>query len=170
MAAALAARTDLQIIAVDADQAMVDTARARLKAAGLYGYAPMLGVLSSYEPTTGTWKAVKPWNDKPIAASLLAPTSTGGLWVLLEDHHDDETTIGINQGDGTFTLSSLPVEAQFAPVYGIACADFNRDGNMDILLAGNFYSAKTKFGKYDSNYGQLFVGKGEHQFAYGIPR
>lgn len=67
-------------------------------AAGLYGYAPMLGVLASYEPTTGTWEAVKPWNGKPVPAGLLAATSTGGLWVLLEDWDDDESADGSYKG------------------------------------------------------------------------
>lgn len=67
------------------------TSNGTVWAAGLNGYAPMLGVLSSYEPATDTWEAVRPWNDKPIAASLMAPTSSGGLWVLLEDWDDDES-------------------------------------------------------------------------------
>jgi hypothetical protein len=67
-------------------------------AAGLHGYAPMLGVLASYEPDTGVWEAVTPWNDKPVPAGLLAPTSTGGLWVLLEEWDDDESADALHVG------------------------------------------------------------------------
>ena len=74
------------------------TSDGKVWAAGLYGYAPMLGVLASYEPATDTWEAVRPWNDKPVPAGLLAPTSTGGLWVLLEDWDDDESADAFHAG------------------------------------------------------------------------
>ena len=44
-----------------------------------------------------------------------------------------ESAMMINNGDGTFSVQSLPTQAQVAPVYAIAVADFNRDGNPDIL-------------------------------------
>lgn len=67
-------------------------------AAGFSAWAPMLGVLASYEPATDTWEAVKPWDGKPLPAGLLATTSSGGLWVLLEEWDVDESSGTSSEG------------------------------------------------------------------------
>jgi len=69
-----------------------------------------------------------------------------------------------NLGDGNFKLTPLPFPAQFAPVYGILVDDFNEDGNLDALLAGNFYGTRVKFGRYDANKGVLLLGDGKGNF------
>ncbi len=74
------------------------------------------------------------------------------------------TSIMINNGDGTFSITALPVEAQFAPTYAIAMADFNGDGTTDILLGGNQYRVKPQAGRYDANYGVLLIGDGTGGF------
>lgn len=76
-----------------------------------------------------------------------------------------ESAIMLNNGDGTFTIAALPVEAQYAPVYAVAVEDFNHDGNPDILLGGNLYRAKPQVGKYDANYGVLLAGNGKGGFS-----
>src|SRR5690606_25097507 len=38
-----------------------------------------------------------------------------------------ESSVLLNNGDATFTLSALPLEAQLAPVYAIAAGDFDGD-------------------------------------------
>lgn len=80
-----------------------------------------------------------------------------------------ESAIMISKGDGTFEITALPVEAQFAPVYAIAVADFNKDGNQDILLGGNLHRAKPQVGKYDANYGILLAGNGKGAFSHVSP-
>ena len=77
-----------------------------------------------------------------------------------------ESALMINNGDGTFSLGALPVEAQVAPVYAIAIADFNRDGHPDILLGGNLHRVKPQAGKYDANYGILLAGNGKGSFTH----
>ena len=74
------------------------------------------------------------------------------------------TSILINDGLGRFTVKALPVEAQFSPVYGIEIADFNVDGNQDILLGGNFHKTKPEVGRYDASYGLLLAGDGKGNF------
>ena len=66
----------------------------------------------------------------------------------------------INKGDETFRQTPLPVEAQFAPIYAILLGDFNRDGNKDLLLGGNFYGTPPEQGRYDAGYGCLLLGNG----------
>ena len=76
-----------------------------------------------------------------------------------------QTSIAWNNGNGTFDIESLPVEAQFAPVYGISVNDYDLDGNPDILLGGNFYHAKPVVGIYDASYGLMLKGDGMGRFT-----
>src|SRR2546427_9826550 len=46
------------------------------------------------------------------------------------------TALARNNGDGSFTLIPLPLEAQIAPVYGMLAGDFAGDGQAELLLAG----------------------------------
>ncbi|RYF63959.1 MAG: RNA-binding protein, partial [Cytophagaceae bacterium] len=71
-----------------------------------------------------------------------------------------------NRGSGTFTWHELPIEAQFAPVYAIALLDVDKDGQKDLLLAGNQSNARLKIGRMDANYGQLFHNEGHCRFTY----
>ena len=68
--------------------------------------------------------------------------------------------------NGTYVKRSLPIQANFAPVYAIAVDDFNKDGIMDILLMGNTEKARIKIGKIDANYGVLLIGEGKGAFKY----
>ncbi|MHA8052937.1 VCBS repeat-containing protein [Aquirufa sp. OSTEICH-129A] len=69
-----------------------------------------------------------------------------------------ESSLLINDGKGNFTWSNLPKEAQFSPIKAIETADFNRDGNLDILLAGNFFDVLPEWGRFDADYGLLLLG------------
>lgn len=70
-----------------------------------------------------------------------------------------------NKGDGQFKLTPLPREAQYSPIYGISSGDFNNDGNRDMILAGNFFGTRIKFGEYDANKGLLLTGNGKCDFT-----
>jgi hypothetical protein len=71
-----------------------------------------------------------------------------------------------NKGNGKFEIRKLPVQAQFSPVYAITSLDANKDGNQDILLAGNFEKTRVTIGKFDANHGMLFLGDGKGNFKY----
>ena len=75
------------------------------------------------------------------------------------------SSIALNNGDGTFTLRPLPVEAQFAPVYASLAADWDGDGHTDLLLAGNLYGVQPALGRYDASFGLLLSGTGDGRFA-----
>jgi enediyne biosynthesis protein E4 len=74
------------------------------------------------------------------------------------------TSILINEGDGTFKVNSLPIEAQFSPMYGISIIDADRDGKLDIIAGGNLYRAKPEVGRYDASYGVFLKGDGKGNF------
>ncbi|MCX2740058.1 VCBS repeat-containing protein [Pontibacter anaerobius] len=66
----------------------------------------------------------------------------------------------INDGNMKFSLKALPVEVQFSPIHAIETLDYNQDGHLDILLAGNFLDVLPELGQYDANYGLVLQGKG----------
>jgi len=74
-----------------------------------------------------------------------------------------------NKGNGKFVMHALPMEAQFAPVNTIVCADMNGDGVKDILLAGNEYQNEVKAGRYDASYGCFLKGIGNKEFKMISP-
>ena len=76
-----------------------------------------------------------------------------------------ETSVFLNNKNGSFTRKVLPAKAQFSPVYGIACDDYDGDGKKDIVLGGNFYEAKPEIGIYDASYGLLLKGDGTGSFT-----
>ena len=75
------------------------------------------------------------------------------------------TSIAMNNGDGTFNLKELPIEAQLAPIYALLVKDFNQDDNLDLLIGGNFYQSKPELGIYDASYGLMLTGNGMGEFT-----
>jgi hypothetical protein len=75
-----------------------------------------------------------------------------------------ETGYFENLGGGRFKYAALPVAAQFGPVYGMLSGDYNGDGNMDILMAGNAYPAEASSGRFDAMKGTLLAGDGKGNF------
>jgi len=70
-----------------------------------------------------------------------------------------------NKGNGHFVRKALPVEAQVAPVFGLLAGDYNNDGTIDVLLAGNNYATEASTGRYDALTGLLLAGSGHGTFA-----
>lgn len=74
------------------------------------------------------------------------------------------TCVAINNGDGTFSVNPLPVEAQLSTSHGLLVEDFDGDGMLDILIGGNFYASKPEVGRYDASYGVMLKGDGKGGF------
>jgi enediyne biosynthesis protein E4 len=68
------------------------------------------------------------------------------------------SSIARNNGNGTFTLEQLPLEAQIAPIYASLAGDFDGDSRTDLLVGGNFYGAIPVLGRYDASYGLMLRG------------
>lgn len=69
-----------------------------------------------------------------------------------------------NNGKGFFSLTPLPLEAQFSPVNGILYNDYDGDGKNDVLIAGNFFPFRVQQGRCDASTGSLFKGDGKGNF------
>lgn len=76
-----------------------------------------------------------------------------------------ETVYLENKGNG-FELKHLPLEVQYAPVYGIGSLDANGDGRKDLLFAGNNSWTRIKFGQFTASNGTLLTGSGKGNFTY----
>ncbi len=74
------------------------------------------------------------------------------------------TGIFWNDG-GKFRYTPLERLAQIAPSFGLAIADFDRDGRNDLVLAQNFHSPQIETGRYDGGVGQLLRNAGKGEFT-----
>jgi hypothetical protein len=75
------------------------------------------------------------------------------------------TSLVRNNGDGSFTVTPLPLEAQISPVYGIMAGDFEGSGRTDLLLAGNFAGVKPEIGTMNAGFGVFLRGDGKGHFT-----
>lgn len=69
-----------------------------------------------------------------------------------------------NTGNGAFVLHPLPTQAQLAPIFGMVAQDVDRDGNLDVMLVGNDFSAELLMGRYDALNGLWLRGDGKGGF------
>jgi hypothetical protein len=76
-----------------------------------------------------------------------------------------ETSYFARNAQGKFEAKSLPIQAQFSPVFASEAVDVDGDGNLDMVLAGNTAYGKLYFGKYDANHGVVLLGDGKGQFT-----
>ncbi|MCR9290380.1 MAG: VCBS repeat-containing protein [Bacteroidetes bacterium] len=80
-----------------------------------------------------------------------------------------ESTYFENLGDRNFKIHKLPMEAQIAPVFGIIPQDWNNDGHLDLLIAGNYYEREVETTRSDAGTGQVLLGDGSGNFEVMRP-
>ena len=69
-----------------------------------------------------------------------------------------------NQGAGHFVNHPLPNEAQVSSINDILIEDFDKDGNSDLLVAGNLYASEVETPRNDAGVGLLLRGDGQGGF------
>ena len=70
-----------------------------------------------------------------------------------------------NEGGGTFTSSELPSLAQISPIRAMLPYDVDRDGHLDLILAGNLYDTEPNTPRADAGNGLWLRGDGRGHFA-----
>ena len=82
-------------------------------------------------------------------------------------HHLKATSLASvilqNTGKG-FVEHALPTEAQFSTIKDFATGDFNKDGNVDIMIVGNSFQGDPIRGDYAASFGLLLEGSGNFKF------
>ncbi|MGZ8937658.1 MAG: CRTAC1 family protein, partial [Limisphaerales bacterium] len=74
-----------------------------------------------------------------------------------------DSTLFLNRGDH-FEARAFPIEAQFAPAFGISVADFDNDSHEDIVLAQNFFAVTPETPRHDAGRSLLLRGDGKGNF------
>ncbi|HXJ56708.1 MAG TPA: VCBS repeat-containing protein [Verrucomicrobiae bacterium] len=74
-----------------------------------------------------------------------------------------DSMVFLNRGT-RFEARPLPIDAQFAPAFGIAVADFDGDGYEDLVLAQNFFANDVETSRFDAGRGLWLRGDGTGQF------
>lgn len=69
----------------------------------------------------------------------------------------------LNRGD-RFEARPLPLEAQLAPVFGVAVGDANGDGHEDVFLGQNFFATRPGAPRMDGGRGLWLRGDGQGRF------
>ena len=69
-----------------------------------------------------------------------------------------------NKGD-TFKIHNLPVDAQLSSINKILVDDYDDDGNLDALIAGNLFVSEIETPRNDAGYGLFLKGNGKGDFT-----
>jgi hypothetical protein len=121
----------------------------------------LLRVLPSLEKPFPTYESYA----RATTAGLFTPQQLTGAHAEQRQAYTFATSLVRNNGNGSFTLVPLPRAAQLAPVYGILATDADRDGHLDLFLAGNFDGVKPEIGRMAASYGVFLRGDGKGSFT-----
>lgn len=69
-----------------------------------------------------------------------------------------------NDQGQSFSVSELPNEVQISNINSILPGDFNGDGNMDMIMAGNMHTSEIETTRNDASYGAYLEGDGTGNF------
>ena len=72
--------------------------------------------------------------------------------------------------DGKFIPHELPLMAQLSAINKILVEDYNNDGNLDALIAGNLYASEVETPRNDAANGLLLLGDGTGNFTPVLAR
>ncbi len=89
--------------------------------------------------------------------------------MLKNSTHDKLSTMTsiylINDGGGKFSAKDLPLLCQTGPVKAFYADDFNKDGNLDFMYAGNHFPTEVETARYDGLYPGICYGDGKGNFV-----
>jgi hypothetical protein len=123
------------------------------------GFAPLgrtLYQLALKFPTYGSF----------AGASVEQLFGAGALKAALHYQVDTFASVVLhNDGGGRFSVSTLPMAAQTAPIRGIAVHDVDGDGNLDLIVVGNLYETEPNTAPLDAGTGLWLKGDGHGRFT-----
>ncbi|WP_282080092.1 VCBS repeat-containing protein [Aquimarina algiphila] len=73
-------------------------------------------------------------------------------------------SVYLESKDGKFIIHQLPIEAQVSNINQILVDDYDGDGNLDALIAGNLFSSEVETPRNDAGNGLFLKGDGNGNF------
>ena len=80
-----------------------------------------------------------------------------------------ESIVLINEGHH-FVRKPLPNAVQISPIKSSLVIDVNKDGIMDIMVAGNHYGVEVETTRYDAGYGAVLLGTSNGNYLVQSPK
>ncbi len=74
-------------------------------------------------------------------------------------------SIYLENKNGVFIIHKLPIEAQISSINDILINDYDKDGFLDIITAGNLYVSEVETPRNDASYGLFLKGNGKGDFT-----
>lgn len=74
--------------------------------------------------------------------------------------------VAINNGNGNFTFTKLPVMSQMSCINVIIPVDVNSDGFTDLVTGGNQFGFLPQFEKLDASLGDVLINDGKGNFTW----
>lgn len=134
---------------------------------GYYNYGehyPLRGRSCSSQQIPGL-KKIFPNYDTFASASLSEVYGEDQLNQSLEYKAHMFQSIALeNLGDDEFRIHELPVEAQISSINDIIIADVDKDGALDLILAGNMYGSEVETTRNDAGIGLFLKGSSKWDF------
>lgn len=75
-----------------------------------------------------------------------------------------ESCILWNNGKGNYSYETLPFKTQLSPIQKFETLDFDKDGDLDIIAAGNWFVAEIETPRADSGQGIILENLGGKKF------
>lgn len=79
---------------------------------------------------------------------------------------ESRSMIFVNQGSAGFKGMPLPWQQQLSPLKSALPYDVDQDGDLDILLAGNYYENNIQLGRNDADFGSFLINDGLGRMKY----
>jgi hypothetical protein len=104
-------------------------------------------------------------NYTAFAAADASQVLAAGLPKMQETEISFQDSVVLLNRDDHFEARPLPIQAQFAPVFGLAVGDLDADGNEDIFLVQNFHGVPDRETPLDAGGALWLRGNGRGDFA-----
>jgi enediyne biosynthesis protein E4 len=105
--------------------------------------------------------AIKPIQDL-FPANILSKS-------VVKKFNYTSSCVAINNGNGNFTVTKLPVMTQLSCINVFYPIDLNKDGYMDIVTGGNQFGFLPQFERMDASTGEVLINDKKGGFIWLDP-